>query len=137
MDLIQMTRELGVAIQESDVYTGYRVAKDAADSDPRLQDLIGRFNLKKLDLSEAVQNDEKDRDRIAELNQTVRDIYNEIMSSPLMMACNTTREELDRTLQFMQQIIVYSANGQDPMTIEEDPGCAGGDCSGCSGCGGH
>lgn len=135
MDLIQMTRELGAAIQQSDLYTGYHVAKEAADNDTELQELIGAFNLKKISLSETVQQDSKDQAKIAQLNQEVREIYNDIMSNPLMLAVNTTRDELDRILQFMQQIIVQSANGQDPMTVEEEQaGCSSGDCSGCSGC---
>ena len=134
MDLIQMTRDLGAEIQKSDLYTAYMVAREAADQDKELQDMIGEFNLKKLDLSNAVQSDEKDRDKINALNVTVRDLYNRIMANPLMMAANTTRSELDQTLQFMQQILVYSANGEDPQTIEPESDSCGGDCSGCSGC---
>ncbi len=55
------------------------------------------------------------------------------MAHPTMAAYNTTKEELDRLLNFIQQIIVYSANGEDPATIQEETAC-GGDCSGCSGC---
>lgn len=135
MDLIQMTRELGAAIQQDDLYTGYHVAKKAADSDPQLQDLIGQFNLKKIALSEAVQQEDKDQGKIAQLNQEVREIYGDIMSNPLMLAVNTTRDEMDRVLQFMQQILVQSANGMDPMTVEEEQGgCSSSDCSSCSGC---
>ena len=55
------------------------------------------------------------------------------MSQPAMLAYNTTTNELDRLLNFIQQIVVYSANGEDPFTIQEETSC-GGDCSGCSGC---
>ena len=133
MDVIAMARELGAALQQSDEYTAYNVAKSAADGDEVLQGMIGEFNLKKLSLSTEVQKEEKDQEKLAALNEEVRSLYGRIMAHPTMAAYNTTKEELDRLLNFIQQIIVYSANGEDPATIEEETSC-GGDCSGCSGC---
>ena len=133
MDIIEMARELGAALQRSDEYTAYNVAKNAADSDAELQGMIGDFNLKKLSLNAEVQKEEKDPAKLAALNEEVRSIYARIMAHPTMIAYNTTKEELDRILNFIQQIIVYSANGEDPATIQEETSC-GGDCSGCSGC---
>ncbi len=133
MDVIAMARELGAALQQSEEYTAYTVAKAAADGDPELQRMIGDFNLKKLSLNAEVQKAEKDEGRLAALNGEVRALYAQIMAYPPMMAYNTTKNELDRVLNFIQQIIVYSANGEDPASIQEDVSC-GGDCSGCSGC---
>ncbi len=133
MDVIAMARELGAALQQSDEYTAYNVAKNAADGDEVLQEMIGEFNLKKLSLSTEVQKEEKDQKKLAALNEEVRSLYGRIMAHPTMAAYNTTKEELDRLLNFIQQIIVYSANGEDPATIEEETSC-GGDCSGCCGC---
>ena len=132
MDVIAMARELGAALQQSDEYTAYNVAKNAADGDEVLQEMIGEFNLKKLSLSTEVQKEEKDQKKLAALNEEVRSLYGRIMAHPTMAAYNTTKEELDRLLNFIQQIIVYSANGEDPATIEEETSC-GGDCSGWSG----
>lgn len=133
MDIIQMARELGAAIQQSDVYAAYNLAKTAADGDEKLQEMIGEFNLKKLSLSNEVQKTDKDQEKLSALNGEVRTLYAKIMGYPAMAAYNTTKGELDRTLNFIQQILVYSANGEDPMTIEES--ACGGDCSGCAGCG--
>ena len=133
MDVIAMARELGAALQQSDEYTAYNVAKNAADGDEVLQEMIGEFNLKKLSLSTEVQKEEKDQEKLAALNEEVRSLYGRIMAHPTMAAYNTTKEELDRLLNFIQQILVYSANGEDPATIQEETSC-GGDCSGCSGC---
>ena len=133
MDVITMARELGAALQKSDEYTAYVLAKSAADGDEELQRMIGDFNLKKLSLSAEIQKDEKDGEKISALNDEIRSLYGEIMSQPAMLAYNTTKNELDRLLNFIQQIVVYSANGEDPFTIQEETSC-GGDCSGCSGC---
>ena len=111
MDIIEMARELGAALQRSDEYTAYNVAKNAADSDAELQGMIGDFNLKKLSLNAEVQKEEKDPAKLAALNEEVRSIYARIMAHPTMMAYNTTKEELDRILNFIQQIIVQRQRG--------------------------
>ncbi len=98
MDIIEMARQLGAAIQQSDEYTAYNVAKNAADNDQLLQQMIGEFNLKKLSLSAEVQKEDKDPEKLAALNEEVRAIYAQIMSHPAMMAYNTTKAELDRVL---------------------------------------
>ena len=133
MDIIQMARDLGAAIQQSDEYTAYNLAKTAADGDDKLQEMIGEFNLKKLTLSQEVQKTDKDQEKLSALNGEVRSLYAQIMAYPAMAAYNTTTGELDRVVNFVQQIIVYSANGEDPQTIQEEAAC-GGDCSGCAGC---
>ncbi|WP_071433833.1 YlbF family regulator [Angelakisella massiliensis] len=134
MDIIKMTRDLAAEMQKSDEYLAHTVARNAADNDEELQKLIGDFNLKKITLSQEVQKSEKNEERINQLNTEVRSLYNTIMANPSMLAYNTTKVELDRVLNFMQQILVSAANGEDPYTVEEETeGCTG-SCSSCSGC---
>ena len=57
-----------------------------------------------------------------------------IMERPGMMEYNAAKSDLDGLVQFINQIIVGSANGQDPDNIQQSTGCTG-SCSSCSGCG--
>ena len=95
-------------------------------------DKLGQFNLKKLDLNRAIIAEEKDNEKIAELNGEVKNLYEAIVSDPLMIAYSTTKDELDNTVRFIMQIIQGSANGDNPYEIEEQS--CGGDCSACGGC---
>lgn len=133
MDIISLAREMGAKLQECDEYIAYQAAKTVADEDQELQEMIGIFNQKKEDLSAEVQKSDRNTDRLAKLNDEVRDLYTKIMKRPSMAAFNTTKGDLDRTIGFVQQIIVSSANGEDPYSVEENLSC-GGNCSGCSGC---
>ncbi len=108
------------------------MAKTAADKSEKLQDKLGQFNLKKLDLNRAIIAEEKDNEKIAELNGEVKNLYEAIVSDPLMIAYSTTKDELDNTVRFIMQIIQGSANGDNPYEIEEQS--CGGDCSACGGC---
>ena len=131
-ELIEKARELGVGIQDTDEFTAFIVAKTAADKSEILQDKLGQFNLKKLDLNRAIIAEEKDNEKIAELNAEVKRLYEEIVSDPLMIAYSTTKDELDGVVRFIMQIIEGSAAGETPYEIEEQ--ACGGDCSSCGGC---
>ena len=130
--LIEKARELGLAIQDTDEFTAFLVAKNAADNSEELQDKLGRFNLKKLDLNRAITAEKKNTNRVAELNGEVKKLYEEIVSDPLMIAYSTTKDELDVVVRFILQIIQGSADGENPYEIEEQS--CGGDCSSCGGC---
>ena len=131
-ELIEKARELGVGIQDTDEFTAFIVAKTAADKSEILQDKLGQFNLKKLDLNRAIIAEEKDNEKIAELNAEVKRLYEEIVSDPLMIAYSTTMDELDVVVRFILQIIYFFFVFENPYEIEEQS--CGGDCSSCGGC---
>ena len=64
MDIIEMARELGKAIQEDDRYLALRLATQSNDEDQALQDMIGEFNLKRVSLNQEVQKPEKDQEKM-------------------------------------------------------------------------
>ncbi len=135
MDIIALARELGREIQQDLRFKTYHAAKDKADNDAALQDKIGRFNLLKVELQQEIQKPEKSQERMSKLDGELKALYAAIMNDEKMTAYNTAKDEMDELIGFVQQIIVYSANGDDPDTIEQEQaeGC-GGSCSGCSGC---
>ena len=133
MDIIKMARELGKAIQQDDKVIAYNLARQHNDSDEKLQELIGKFNLKRLELNNVLGKADRDTDRIAQLDKEIKEIYAEVMNNPNMIAYNTTKQEVDRMMNFVTQILTGSVNGEDPDSIEEQTGCSG-SCEGRSGC---
>lgn len=133
MDIITMARDLGKAIQQDERYVLFHQAKNIADSDTELQDMIGKFNLKKMELQTEIQKD-RNSDRMKEIDGELKALYATIMDDENMKAYNEAKKELDDVLNYVNQIIVYSANGDDPDSIQmQSAGCSG-SCSGCSGC---
>lgn len=133
MDTISIARELGKAIQEDSRFIKLMTLQQANDADEALQKLIGEFNLKRIDLNNEINKEDKDQDKIAVLNGEVRDIYGKIMANPNMSAYNDAKNEVDGMVDFIMQILRGSVNGENPDTIEQSSGCSG-SCSSCSGC---
>ena len=60
MDIIEMTRELGRALQNDERYIAMMAARQASDEDEALQEAIGEFNLKRMAISNEAQKEERD-----------------------------------------------------------------------------
>ena len=134
MDIIKMARELGKEIQKDPRYTAYNNAQAKADADADLQDLIGKFNLKKIDLQNEIQNPDKTQESLRAIDAVLKDLYAKIMENDNMVAYNVAKREMDNMLNFVQEIITAAANGEDPDTVEENTSSCTGSCSTCGGC---
>ena len=132
--LVEMARALGRALQQDERYTRYRNATLENDKDEALQELIGRFNAMRVDINREISQSSKDQNRIAQLDAEFKGTYKLIMERPGMIEYNNAKTELDSLVQFISQIVVGSANGQDPDSIEQSAGCSG-SCDSCAGCG--
>ncbi|MDE6519516.1 MAG: YlbF family regulator [Ruminococcus sp.] len=134
MDIIEMTRELGKALQADDRYTAYMLAKQANDNDTVLQALINGFENMRLQLNEELAKDDKDTDRIKELDEDIKSNYKQIMSNKNMIVFTAAQNSLESLVNNMNQIITMCANGEDPDTCQPSTGCSG-SCATCGGCG--
>ena len=75
MDVIEITRKLGAAIQQDERYINYAKAKLANDNDENLQKNIGEFNLIRMQLDNELSAEERNEDKIKELNEQLRMTY--------------------------------------------------------------
>ena len=133
MDAIQLARELGKAIQQDPRYAHFREAEKTNDADMELQKMIEDFNNMKTELNAEMSKSEKDSEKIQELDEKFKTLYNDIINRPDMVVYNEAKTKLDKLLSFVNQIIIGSVNGENPDEIEEQIACTG-SCSGCSGC---
>ncbi len=133
-DIISLTRQLGAAIQEQDVYLEYQAAKAANDNDEELQNLIGEFNLLRMSLSAELQKDEeqKSQSKIDELNNQLQTTYNAVMNNDSMKKFNEAKTHMDQLTNKITSIIAMCIEGEDPESCEPS-GCSG-SCSTCGGC---
>ena len=133
MDVIAKARELGKAIQQDERFIRYAKARLANDDDKELQDAIGEFNLVRMELDREVNSDEKNDDKVKELNEKLRKVYSSVMSSPAMVEYNTAKAALDTLVNEINVIISKSIDGEDPDNCDTSSGCTG-SCDSCGGC---
>ena len=133
MDVIEMARELGKAIQQDERYKRIDAAKKANDEDSQLQELIVKFNLKRSELSNEMAQENKTPEKLTALDKELKELYAEVMANPNMVEFNAAKGEVDVMMNFISEILYGSVNGENPDTIELQTGC-GGNCASCGGC---
>ena len=132
--LVPQEKKAAAAMQTDPRYLALDQARKANDKDEELQNLIGEFNLKRLDLNNESAKPEPDTAHVAELNQQVNDLYTQIMSSEGMVRYNTAKKECEAMVSHIDAIINTAMNGGDPMTVQEPSASCTGSCSTCGGC---
>ena len=133
MDIIEMTRELGKALQADDRYIAYNLAKQANDADEALQQQITAFDEMRNELNAELCKEDKDTDKIKELDEGVKSNYMQIMRNKNMMVFTAAQGSLEALVNNINQIITLCANGEDPETCQ--PSSCTGSCATCGGCG--
>lgn len=133
MDVIKLARDLGSAVQQTEEYKALEAAKNANDLDPELEDLIGKFNLKRIDLNAEMNKVPRDSDKMKALDAEVREIYEMIMKNEHMAAYNVAKQAMDNLMNQVNMILVMAVNGEDPQTCDVTSSCSG-SCDSCAGC---
>ncbi len=135
MTIIEQARALGAAIQADERYINYNRIAAENDQDPEIQNKIGEFNMKRAELNREMQKEDKDADVLTTLDKEIRELYDEIVALPKMVAYYAAKEELDKLVQSVTYIVTGSANGEDPATMPETAPTCTGSCATCGGCG--
>ena len=134
MDCIELFKKAAVAMQTDDRYVALSSAQRACDENRALQDLIGEFNLIRIDLNKEIGKSERDNQKVAELNEKLGKVYNQIIESPEMVAYNEAKTAVENMINHIDAIVRTAAQGGDPMTVAEPSASCTGSCSSCGGC---
>ncbi len=134
MDIITKARELGKAIQQEESYIKLQEVQKRADADTELQQLIGEFNLKRMAINNEASKQDRDQDKLAELNTEMREVYSKIMSNENMLAYNEAKDDFDMIANRVLAIIQQSSEGADPETADFTQSSCSGSCESCGGC---
>ena len=134
MDCMDLFKKAAAALQTDPRYLELDAARRENDADTELQNLIGEFNLARLDLNNETAKTETDPSRIAELNTRVNALYSQIMASEGMNRYNTAKTACESMVNYIDAIINTAMNGGDPMSVEEPSESYTGSCATCGGC---
>ena len=110
MDCIDLFKRAAMALQTDPRYVILDQARKANDKDEELQNLIGEFNLARMDLNNEIGKNERDDARIAELNEKVNSLYGQIMGNEGMVAYNEAKRECENLVNYIDAIINTAMN---------------------------
>jgi len=134
MNTLDAVRQLGEAIQQDERFIRYAKAKLANDTNEELQKAIGDFNIVRMELDREMSSEKQDDDKVKELNEKLRTLYTQIMSSSAMAEYNAAKAELDSMLNDINSVIAQCVDGAEPSTCVPETHSCTGSCSTCGGC---
>lgn len=133
-NIIKAARELGRAIQDSELYKAYDAARKANDDDKELQEKIGNFNLLRMSLGAEMgkEPDQQDKSKIECLNTEMRQAYEAIMATKGMKEFEQARQGMDVIMNLVNDILGQCMDGMNPDDASPiDHSSCNGDCSCC------
>lgn len=131
--MLQMAIDLACQLKEDERALAVRQAQANADADEDLQALIGDFNLKRIAINEEETKEERDADKLRQLNTEIREIYAKVMANEHMVAYNEAKTSLDQLMGKIQTALNLAVQGQDPNLAAQEISCSG-NCGTCGGC---
>jgi len=133
MNIIDLTRQLGAALQADERYLNYAAAREVCDADEALQaDLTRIQEIQAAYRLEAKKPDE-DAARMAAYDREFNQVYARVMENPRMRAYEAASGEINALMREINGILALCLQGEDPATCEPEQDC-GGECDGCAGC---
>ncbi len=131
--IINMTKALARAIQIDKRYLALDKARSENDENGELQDVIGRFNLAKMNLNNELSSEHADEDRIKKFNEEMQRAYADIMATDGMAKYQAAKADVDAMITYVTAIITTAVNGGDPDAVTQPESCTG-SCESCGGC---
>ncbi len=135
MDVIEMTRELGKALQQDDRFIAYDLAKQVNDNDKELQEDIKKFDTLRNALNEEMSKKNPETEMLKSLDTDIKAVYQKIMNNKNMIVFTAAQKNLEALVTNINQIISLCANGEDPDTCQPPESNCTGSCATCGGCG--
>ncbi len=127
MDILEMARELGKAIADSELMANVKKTEEIQNNDEVAQKLIGEYNLKRIQLGQRVQKENPTKEELEGIRKELADEFDKLMQHESIKNFIDARKQLDAVMDQVNNIITFYVTGKT------NNGCSS-DCSSCGGC---
>lgn len=131
-DVFQSARILGENILNSEIYKAVQESEQTVMADEEAMTLISAAAEKQNTLDEAVSVG--DAEAIAKAETELEEAKNAMNAHPLVARMRSCREEYNRMMTTVNQIITFVVTGEMEGVEGGEGGCTG-NCASCGGCG--
>ena len=121
MDILEMARQLGQLIKDSDEMKRMDTAEEHYNEDIELQAMVDEYNT-----SDNAMTSTDDAAFIEVIKNRMTEIYNSITANPIYAEYMEAQEEIHR--------LMNTVNSEINFVVTGEHGCSGDNCGGCSGC---
>ena len=127
MEILEMARELGQKIANSELMERAKKAEETQNNDEAAQKLIGEYNLKRMQLAQRVQKENPTKEEMEAIRTELSEEFDKLMQNESIKNFIDAKKDLDAVLEQVNNIISFYVNGKS------EGGCSS-DCSSCGGC---
>lgn len=121
MDVIEITRELGKAIQADARYVAFQNARKVVDEDAQLKLYTEKMTSIQNLANEEMSKEEPSQEVMAKIQEDYQNTYDDMMKMPSVVAFEAAQKELDEMMNKVTQILYLCVSGEDPATCEPNP----------------
>ncbi|MDD6276352.1 MAG: YlbF family regulator [Clostridia bacterium] len=135
MDIIEITRQLGAAIQEDERYIAFHEARKINEADTDLNDMINKIQLIHLSYQHEAAKDDASEEKLQAYDKEFSEVYEAVMANENMQRYEAARKAVDEMMNKITAILALCVQGEDPATCDPEAAhdCSG-DCGSCGGC---
>ena len=126
--MIELARELGLALASSAEFLRMRAAQNAVETNEGVNALLGELNEKRNRLMTILAEDEPDNLEALQLTNDIDRLEGQLQESPLFAELIEAQTAFSAVLKAINDEINACIGGETSSSE------CGGDCSGCSGC---
>ena len=135
MYIIEITRQLGAAIQQDERYLAFHEARRTNEADTDLNDLINKIQLIHMSYQHEAAKDDANEEKLAAYDKEFSEVYQTVMANENMQKYEAARHAVDDMMNEITAILSLCVQGEDPKTCQpqEEHHCSG-ECGSCGGC---
>ena len=119
MEIIEMAQALGEAIKQDERLVRFQKAKEAYDADEKLVSAVKEFNVQKMALNEQLSKGDADQAVTDAIQRRIEEIYEEIISSPVMMEYSEAEKAANDLINLVNMAISCAITGEEMGCTEE------------------
>ena len=126
MSIYELASQLGQMIREDERMIRMEKAKEAYESDARINSLLMEYGIQQQALTTMGDSADIDTDALTRIQDRIDEIYAEITTDPLFIELDEAQNDVNELMQTVNNTIMFNATGKTPSCTH--------DCSTCGGC---
>ena len=116
MDIIEITRQLGAAIQQDERYLAYHEARKTNEADTDLNDLINKIQLIHMSYQHEAAKDDANEEKLAAYDKEFTEVYQAVMANENMQKYEAARQAVDEMMNHITGILALWVRTPKPVS---------------------